>query len=277
MDKWQTFGHNGVKNVLNKQLESKIFPHAYLFTGPQEIGKKTLALEFSKKILTTDVLLNHPDFQLLDSETEISAEMMLKFLQSQSFKPFLGSKKVSIINNAQNLNKTSANSLLKTLEEPSPSTILILVASGGVLPTIVSRCQVFNFSLFNNSSLIELSEQLKLKADREIINLSFGSSGRLITLNTNESFLKDQKEIKQQFLDLKVASLGNKILKIGELAEKEPLELEKNLTEWMFLQLAELKNKPEEFLKVKAFMDAAGSLKQNFNKKLVLQGLMSKI
>src|SRR5260221_2148399 len=87
---------------------------------------------------------------MLDMEGEITVEPILDFIGKLRFKPFMGSKIIAIINNAKNLNLQSGNALLKTLEEPSPSSIIILVSSSGsVLPTVVSRCQVLNFSAFS--------------------------------------------------------------------------------------------------------------------------------
>ena len=70
-------------------------------------------------------------------------EPALEFISRLSLKPFIGKYKVAIINNAENLNQQSGNALLKTLEEASESTIIILVAGyGKLLTTIISRCQV---------------------------------------------------------------------------------------------------------------------------------------
>jgi DNA polymerase-3 subunit delta' len=276
MENWHTFGHSAVKNTLNKQLETKIFPHAYLFLGPKGVGKKTLAAEFTAKVLGTENLQNHPDFQILDVEGEITTEVLQNFMRGLAFKPFVGLKKVAIINNAQNLNKNSANSLLKTLEEPGPSTILILVASGAVLPTIASRCQIFNFSLFSNRALMELAEQ-RGGNNLDAINLSFGSSGKLIKLFQDKDFLNAQIKLRDDFFKLKNSSLGDKILAIASISENDNPEIKQDLTNWMFLQVNELKNKPEEFFKVSALINAISGLEQNFNKKMVLQGLITKI
>ncbi len=62
---WETFGHNQVKRILDLQLTSGRFAHAYLFLGPESVGKKMLALELAKKILGVSQLNNHPDFSLL--------------------------------------------------------------------------------------------------------------------------------------------------------------------------------------------------------------------
>src|SRR6185295_6471933 len=109
---WETFGHKQIKNILDRQISSGVMPHAYLFLGAQDLGKRTLALEFAKKVLNTEKLENHPDFQILDVQGEIVVEQALDFMSKMSFKAFFGTKKVAIINNAENLNVQSSNALL---------------------------------------------------------------------------------------------------------------------------------------------------------------------
>ena len=171
---FQIFGHETIKNILEKQLSAGVFPHAYLFVGPQGVGKKALGLELAQKILGAENVTGHPDFLLLDVEGEIKMESALEFISRLSLKPFIGKYKVAIINNAENLNQQSGNALLKTLEEASGSTIIILVAGfGKLLPTIVSRCQTFNFHGFSKEELVTHSANLSLKATQEMIDLSF--------------------------------------------------------------------------------------------------------
>ena len=112
---WTTFGFEAVKNILDKQMKAGKLAQAYLFCGPEGIGKKTLAVELAKKILQTENVSNHPDFQILSEEGEISVERVRQFIAGLSYKPFFAEKKVAIIDSAQNLNTQSGNALLKTL------------------------------------------------------------------------------------------------------------------------------------------------------------------
>src|SRR5574340_798591 len=112
---WQTFGHESVKRVLDKQLKLKKFPHAYLFFGPEGVGKKTLALEFAAKILGAGNLSVHPDFQILEEADNIAVERTREFIASLGFKPLAAKYRVAVVNDAQNLSSQSGNALLKTL------------------------------------------------------------------------------------------------------------------------------------------------------------------
>ncbi len=275
---WQIFGHQRAKNILEKQLAQDKFPHAYLFWGLAGLGKKQLAMEFAHKVLSAERLDNHPDFQILDANGEITMELALEFVSRLSLKPFLGKRKIAIIDNAQNLNQHSSNALLKTLEEPSASTIIILIASPGkILPTIISRCQVLNFSGFSRSQMEEFAEANKLKINPAMLDLSFGSLATLRALSQDSDFFREQSDIVESYKNATKASVAEKLTSINTLADLETDKLEEQLSTWLFWQLHRLEDKPEDYQKVQALTDSLNGLRQNKNKKLVLQGLMLKI
>ncbi len=275
---WQTFGHDAVKSILNKQIGVQKFPHAYLFAGPKGVGKKTLAQEFAQKVLGTEKLSTHPDFFMLDQGGEITVEPILDLISRLSFKPFLAQKKVAIINNAQNLNLQAANALLKTLEETSISSLIILTAdSARLLPTIVSRCQVLNFSPFSKNQLKEFAKREKLKLTGPIQDLSFGSPARLKKLSLDIEFLSSEEKTVEQYKNFQKMRLGEKLMSISSLAELEVEDLAKNLQTWLMWQSGRLAENPEDYTKVRALGDCLQGLKRNKNKKLILQGLLLKI
>ena len=276
---WKTFGHLQVKSILQKQLQSQKFPHAYLFFGSDSLGKKTLALEFAQKVLQTDRLETHPDFQLLDTEGVLLIDMLLDFIAKLNFKPFLARKRIAIINNAQNLNLQSSNALLKTLEEPADSIIVILVANRQLLPTIISRCQVLNFSPLSPDKLKEFAKALKLdtRTKNQIFNFCFGLPGRLVNLVSNPVLLEQEEELIEQFKKVQLGRLSDRLLAIAKYAALEVYELEKIFITWFYWQLDQLKTNPQFFSKVEALSEAILGLKMNKNKKLVLQGLFLKI
>jgi DNA polymerase-3 subunit delta' len=277
-ENWQTFGHQAVKSILNKQIAAQRFPHAYLFAGQSGLGKKTLALEFARKVLGTEKLNTHPDFAVLDEPGEITMEPVLEFISRLSFKPFLAQKKIAVINNAQNLNLQAANALLKTLEEPSPSSIIILLAdSARLLPTIVSRCQVLNFYPFSENQLADFAESNGLQTTQSMRDLSFGSPARLKRLSQDEGFLSSEEKIVGQYKNFQKMRLGEKLMSISGLAELEAEDLTKKLLTWLMWQRGELRESPGDYVKVRALLDSLKGLKRNQNKKLILQGLLLKI
>jgi DNA polymerase-3 subunit delta' len=279
MDTWQTFGHEKVKNILSKQMGNGVLPHAYLFSGPEGVGKKTLAEEFAKKLLQAQKLENHPDFQLLDMGTsEITVEGALSFIAKLAFKPFMAGKKVAIINNAENLNTQSSNALLKTLEEPAENSIIILIASAAkLLPTIISRCQVLYFNSFPAASLKEFAKTKNLGYSKDLADLSFGRLSRLLKLADDPEFLRSEKQAVAKYQELCKSGLGEKIAAINSYADLDSEDLLQNFTLWLNWQANKLTLDIKNYGKLQALTDSIQGLKLNKNKKLVLQSLFLKI
>ncbi len=263
---WNTFGHNHVKRILELQSNSKIFSHAYLFLGSEFLGKKMLSLEFAKKILNAEKLENHPDFAMLDEE-EVSIERLREFMENLSFKPFLGAYKVAIINNAEKLNLQSQNALLKTLEEPSQSTILILISSRALIPTILSRCQVMRFNRCSQKQMREFLESAKIKRSEEVLVNAFGLPGKIMADE------KTQTGSIKEWQALKFFSRGEKLAQISKWAEKESEDLGKILALSLQGEILNLGHEPKSFRLAELLLEAIESLRKNFNKKMVLQKL----
>ncbi|MCX6797419.1 MAG: hypothetical protein NTX98_03005 [Candidatus Doudnabacteria bacterium] len=252
-------------------------PCPYLFLGPRGLGKKTLAVEFARKILGTENLSTHPDFQILEGEEEIVMQKARDLIASLSLKPFIAKKKVAIIGNAENLNTQSGNSLLKTLEEPSGSTVIILVSSKQLLPTIASRCQVFAFDLFSQKQLEAFAKAEKILIDERLANLSFGLPSRLLKFSQDPRFLEQEKELVKSLADLEKMGLGDKLLQVTKYAALEFWELERVFFTWLMWKVNNLNNDPIGFGAIRGLLDALIKIKQNQNKKLILQGLFLKI
>jgi DNA polymerase-3 subunit delta' len=143
--------------------------HAYLFTGPRGVGKRLFAFELGKALLCEAspagrfeacdrcpaciqvAAGTHPDFFSCgrpEDKLELPIEVMRELCQSFGLKSARGRGKVAILDDADDLNEESANCFLKTLEEPPPRSILLLIGTNPdrQLATIVSRCQVVRFS-----------------------------------------------------------------------------------------------------------------------------------
>src|SRR5262245_23591155 len=162
---WQRVrGHEALIQAFDRALQRGRLAHAYLFTGPPGVGKRLFAHELAKALLcenpSTDRVEacdrcsacaqveagSHPDFFAV-SRPEENLEMPIRVMQelchALSLKPARGKRKIAVIDDADDFNEESANSFLKTLEEPPPHSLLILIGSSAdrQLPTIVSRCQ----------------------------------------------------------------------------------------------------------------------------------------
>ncbi len=164
---WGIVGHEHAIDLLRRALVAQRVRHAYLFTGPEHIGKTLLAQRFAQTLLCMGgpdphvapqnpcgVCLscrkvlhgNHPDVHLISRvpDKQFILIEQVRALQSDSARKTLeGRYNVFIIQGMHEMNVQAANCLLKTLEEPEPNVVLLLTAPdpGLLLPTILSRVQ----------------------------------------------------------------------------------------------------------------------------------------
>lgn len=249
--------HQAIKNILEKQLENGRLAHAYLFAGPKGTGKKALALEFARKIIDTGNLSAHPDYFFLDCAQDASAESVREFIGRIFLKPFLAKRKFALLSNIENLNIQGANALLKTLEEPPQSTVIVLTAdTRKILPTIISRCQVFSFN-----------------------RLVASSSNRITTppLDKLEGPLLEKEGIAPQLIDFTDKPLAERLLAINGLADLEEAELKSSIEDFIYESATRLSSAPEKYIHLATGLKAYEDLNTNKNRKLILQGLLTKI
>ncbi|MFH1947511.1 MAG: hypothetical protein ABIJ23_05155 [Candidatus Magasanikbacteria bacterium] len=225
----EIIGHTKTLIFFDKVIENGNLSHAYLFVGPEQVGKKTIAQEIGARLLKTtrEKLSTNPDYnfttQLFDEKTgktkkNITIAQMRGLREYLGYRPYLGGYKVAIIDGADKMNIEAANALLKTLEEPSEGTILFLITDDDVaLPqTIRSRCQTIYFGLSADSDLEVLLKERKIE-DKEIVKLAQGRVGRLIDWLENEGdFAVYKKEI-NRFNSLFGASFFEKLKSVEEL------------------------------------------------------------
>jgi len=278
MSDWNTYGHEQVKRILDLQLQSGNLSHAYVFFGPEGIGKKMLAQEFAEKILRLSdtshaPFASHPDAAILDGGAEITVEHMHIFMEGLSYKPFRAQKKVAIMNDAHLMNTQSSNALLKTLEEPSPSTIVILISTHkNLMPTILSRCQVFSFSSFTDTQMGAYLSQAGIQPPASQVLLSFGRIGRLLQLQDAAELAAEQKRI-QQFTELKKNQIAERILAIKDFSELEVNDLQKLMTTWLLWQRQVINEDQRSYPIAHHVQESLRQLQTNKNKKLILQNL----
>jgi DNA polymerase-3 subunit delta' len=198
------YGQEGPIDVLKRAVEKRRVPHAFLFYGAEGVGKRTTALVFAKALNceaggadACDACAscrkigggNHPDLIVIEPEGQFIKVADIKELQERMrFRPLEGARRVVIIDDAERMNLTSANSLLKTLEEPSAVNVFILVSSRPhMLPmTILSRCHRLRFNPVPRDVIAAfLEKEHNLSADRALIlaSSSGGSIGRALNLH----------------------------------------------------------------------------------------------
>jgi len=201
------YGQEGPIAVLRNAIGNGRVPHAFLFYGAEGIGKRTTALVFAKALNCkeggTDACDacascrkidsgNHPDLLLIKPEGQFIKVADIKELQERlHFRPLEGARRVVIIDDAEHMNITSANSLLKTLEEPSPTNVFVLVSSRPhLLPmTILSRCHRLRFNPVQRDVIAAFLEKKHSFEPAEAIILASsagGSIGRALSLHKGD-------------------------------------------------------------------------------------------
>ncbi len=160
-------GNEKVRSLIWQAVIGNHLAHAYLFSGPDGIGKMTMARIVAGKLLCEDPVKSdgeacgrcaacllmaagtHPDYHEIGPEGSfIKIEQIRKLQEQLSYRSFRQGWRIIVIRNAEKMTLQAANSFLKTLEEPQQQTLFILLTSNQqLLPdTIVSRCQVYKFS-----------------------------------------------------------------------------------------------------------------------------------
>ena len=203
-------GHEAAIDRFRRSIERNRLASTYLFVGPPGIGKYTFALKLAQALLCSanppeavEACGNCPSCQQVAAKTHPDLILISKpadkaFIPVETFigdrehrrqtglchdiglKPFMGGRKIAIIDDADFLNQESANCLLKTLEEPPPKSLLMLIGTSEQrqLSTIVSRSQVVRFAPLNNAQIADLLYRMSdLESDLPIDELAAASNG----------------------------------------------------------------------------------------------------
>lgn len=199
---------------LVRLLQRGELPQSSLFTGPDGIGKRTLALLLAqltncKQADEYDLCGrcrscaraqsgNHPDIRLLQAEgATIKIELIRRLNQEAHYRPYEGAFRFFIIDEAEKMTDEAANSLLKTLEEPPDTTRIILVTAfpQRLLATIRSRCQAFTFLPLSISEIQSYLEgQTDLDKPEIRAGFSRGSLGNALHLEL-DSLLESRDQL----------------------------------------------------------------------------------
>tara|TARA_Y100001978_G_scaffold30522_1_gene26276 strand:- start:2565 stop:3533 length:969 start_codon:yes stop_codon:yes gene_type:complete len=209
-----------INKKLNLIVQNNLVSNAYIFYGPENIGKKKTAMKFISEIIQQNngdfnalskiKNNNHPDYVMIEptylskgnlinqsevnSEIKIKSKAQIRIDQIRYIRNFLGQnsiesyKKFILIDDAHLLNESSSNGLLKTIEEPTNGMVILITSKIHLLiNTIISRCQLIKFKPYSNRELeIILRKSEILSKDKNqtflenIIFISNGSPGQVL-------------------------------------------------------------------------------------------------
>ena len=204
-------GQPRVVRQLEGELNAGRLAHAYVFVGPKGVGRSTTAKALFLALncvspedgapcgacLTCRRMAAgaHEDFLVLappsgSASAQIKVEEVRQVIRTMSFSPFAGGWRMVLIKEAGHLNPTSANVLLKTLEEPPPKNVLVLTVEDAaeLLPTLVSRCRRVNFQPLEEALVAQelIRRQVEPDAARLKAAMSTGSLGRALELEEEQ-------------------------------------------------------------------------------------------
>jgi DNA polymerase-3 subunit delta' len=208
-------GHDAAEATLAEAMRSGRMHHAWLLTGPEGVGKATLAFRFARRLLAgtpagASLALDqqekvfrrvaagsHADLLTVEREwdakrkrlrREVVVDDVRRIADFLHLTPAEGGWRVVVLDGAEDLNRSAANALLKVLEEPPARAVLLLVcsAAGRLLPTIRSRCRRLRLQALDDAAMTDLlARYLPDVPDAErgrLVTLGEGSVGRALML-----------------------------------------------------------------------------------------------
>ena len=293
-------GHKKQIELLKNAVKNNRVPHAYLFSGPDGIGKKKIAEEFIKFLNCADqdrvnILScekcnsclriqneNQPDyFYITDQDGSIKIEQVRNLASSLSFKNVITKYKCVIINNCELITAEGANSLLKIIEEPGENVMFFLITSNEnrVLPTIRSRAQKINFQQLSPIELKELGEKNNLFSENMdfLIEFSQGSFGKLSSLVSDNDFLEELQEFRSIFREVKEKPLFQ-VMHQGKIFEKDKKKLLRFLDFYIYTLEKSLFNYSKETINssINEIIKAQEMLVRNINPRFVAEMVLIK-
>ena len=175
-------GQNHVTNTLKNSITDNKIPSAILFCGPRGVGKTSCARIYAKEINKSSIenIDSHDlSFNIfeLDAASNRGIEEMKNLIDKVRIPPQIGKYKVYIIDEVHMLTTQAMNAFLKTLEEPPKHIVFVLATTekNKILPTILSRCQIYDFNRINESeickAIVDICTKEEFKYDDEAISI----------------------------------------------------------------------------------------------------------
>jgi len=243
---WDLLGHAWAVDMLREHVAKGSLRHAYLFTGPQGVGRRTLALRLAQAIncpqppapgepcrscrtCTQIETMQHPDLAIVQADTEggtLKVEQVRELQRSLALTPYAARYRVAILLRFEQAHPSASNALLKTLEEPAPQVVLVVTAESAeaLLPTIVSRCEVLRL---RPSPVEEVSRALQasrgLEPDRAslLAHIAGGRVGYALRLSEAPELLEQRNAWLDDHRRLLAASRVERFAYVKEITDEK--------------------------------------------------------
>ena len=205
-------GQQHIVKTIKNALATRKIAHAYLFAGPRGTGKTTMAKLLAKALNCEDgigcqcneckncVAINegsHPDVLEIDAASNNGVDEIRDLIDKVKYGTILGRYKVYIIDEVHMMTQGAFNALLKTLEEPPEHVIFILATTEPhkILPTILSRCQRYDFSKVSDE---DIKERIKIILEKE--NIEYNEEAINLVISLADGGMRDALSILDQVL-----------------------------------------------------------------------------
>ncbi|MCD4753251.1 MAG: DNA polymerase III subunit [Anaerolineaceae bacterium] len=224
---WQIFGHDWAVNLLNKHLANEQLHHAYLFSGPDGIGRRTLALRFAQaincenkdeqgnpcgecRICRQTMEMKQPDLSIIEcaeGSNSIKVDQIRELQHLLSLTPFEAQYRISLLLDFEQATTSAQNALLKTLEEAPKRVVLLLTVDAieNVLPTISSRCEIMRLRPMNVQQLsaaLESHWKMDTSNARLLAQVSGGRLGEALRYAQEPELLEKRKRYLDDLMTL---------------------------------------------------------------------------
>ena len=269
----EVFGHNKIKDVLMSAANSGRIGHAYIFEGPNGVGKLSMAKAFAMRLLCESpkdseacgdckscsqcMSQNHPDLQIVTNQlydstkktTDILVDTIRNMKKDIYIKPYSSMRKVYIVPKADTMNVFAQNSLLKVLEEPPEYCTIILLAenSNSFLPTILSRAPIIKFYPLCEDDVKEYLTKCDIECEADTIDvvakMCGGCCGKARELLENS----EADAMRTELFDYIFALANNRRKSIYDLClflkqNKDDFELLRDMMQGLFADLLYIKS-----------------------------------
>lgn len=256
---WDMLGHEWAVDLLQSQIRTDNFRHAYLFVGPEGVGRRTLALRFAQALNCTDAptkgefcgecrvctqiaSMRFADLDVVAPEPPskgIKVEQIRLLQKRLALSAYEARYRVALLFNFEETTISGMNALLKTLEEPAGNVVLIVIAESAerLLPTIVSRCEVLRLrpsTLESLSKCLETRFNLPEEQAQLVAHLSAGRPGDALNLFKDP----ERQELRTTCLDDHWRMLSsNRVERFAyaEIVARDKEDLSRILSLWISL------------------------------------------
>lgn len=212
---WDLIGHEWAVRLLKQHIVDQRARHAYLFVGPESVGKRTLAGRFAQALSCEGADKRgelcgacracrlvpegtFPDLELLSPDPSIQVDDVRALKRRLALAPYEGPWRIALLENFHLASISAANAMLKTLEEPADQVVLLLTATAQemLLPTVVSRCEVIPLRGVSTAAISLALQDRAVERDKAemLAALSEGRPGRALRWESDADHFERRSE-----------------------------------------------------------------------------------